>query len=163
MTAYGRDSRARAGRNRILDHPPLIPREHVEQARVVQWARLMAARWPALELLHAIPNGARTSWTQAKRLKAEGLRSGVPDLHLPVARGGYVGLWIELKRIRGGSVSPEQRWWIEALQRAGHRVIVARGADPAIAELAAYLALPPTAVALGRHAEPGGDSRCISG
>ena len=84
--------------------------EHDEQVAVFEWAELMAERYPALNLLYAVPNGARTSMSVAKRLKAEGLRRGVPDICLPVSSHydeydqTYHALYIEMKR-PGGKVS----------------------------------------------------------
>jgi hypothetical protein len=62
--------------------PRPAPSEHAEQAALVAWADGHAGRLPALGLLLAIPNGARTSMSVARRLKAEGLRKGCPDLFL---------------------------------------------------------------------------------
>lgn len=111
---------------------------------MVRWADVMTAKYPELAVLYAVPNGARTSIRTARKLKAEGLKAGVPDLCLPVARGidhtsAYHGLYVELKRTRGGTVSPEQRGWHEALRAQGYRVVVARGAAEAIAVITQYL------------------------
>jgi hypothetical protein len=52
----------------------------------------------------------------------------LPDLFLPVARGGYHGLYIEIKRSERGKVSPEQKMMIFLLQQQGYCVEVAHGA-----------------------------------
>src|SRR5262245_64718583 len=49
-------------------------------------------------LCFAIPNGGARDVITAGRLKAEGVRAGVPDVCLPVARAGYHGLFLEVKR-----------------------------------------------------------------
>ena len=116
-----------------------LPSESAEQAAVIDWAHAMCQRFPCLALLYASQAGARVSWKQAKRLKAEGMQRGIPDLHLPVARNGSHGLWIEMKRRRGSLVSPRQRWWHDALRLHGHQVVVAKGAEHAIAILFAYV------------------------
>src|SRR5262249_19099024 len=59
-----------------------MPSEHDEQVAILAWARAMQGQHPELTLLHASQAGARVSWKQAKKLKAEGMESGVPDLHL---------------------------------------------------------------------------------
>ena len=100
----------------------------------------MRAKWPDLDLLYAIPNGARTTMGVAKKLRAEGLKRGVPDLCLPVSRGGYHALYIEMKRQKLGQLSPEQRRWGDLLRAKGNLVVVAKGADRATELLAAYLA-----------------------
>lgn len=54
-------------------------------------------------------------------MKAAGVKPGVPDMFLPVAREGCHGLYIELKRRDGGRVSPEQTAWMDALARQGYK------------------------------------------
>lgn len=82
---------------------------------------------PELEWLHAIPNGGKRDARTAALLKAEGLRSGVADVFLPVPRiapSGYVsycGLYIEMKKPKGGVQSPEQKAF-EAHCNANHYV-----------------------------------------
>src|SRR5512144_229149 len=81
--------------------------EHSEQTTIVSWARRWEHLYPELRLLFAIPNGAALSGhtdrrsrrvrPQASKLKAEGLRPGVPDLCLPVRRQGSHGMLIDLK------------------------------------------------------------------
>lgn len=77
--------------------------------------------------------------TEAAKLKGEGVRAGVPDLCLPVSRGGYHGLYIELKRISGGRVSPEQRKWLESLRQEGYMAVVCHGWDEARHTIESYL------------------------
>lgn len=105
--------------------------EHEHQKAVVQWAERMSGLVPELRLLHAIPNGGKRHMFTARRMKAEGVKSGVPDLFLPIARAGRHGLYIEMKAHRG-SVTPEQREWIAALRDQGYRAEVARGFEAAI-------------------------------
>lgn len=119
----------------------IIPLEHVEQARVVSWARMQARRHPALDSLFAIPNGSYKTGRSAALFKAEGLRSGVPDLMLPWPAGGHHGLFLEMKRVRGGTVSKAQREWLQRLSASGYRAEVCRGADQAIALLREYIGI----------------------
>ena len=104
-----------------------IPTEHQEQVQLFRWAALR----PDLELLHAIPNGGERNVIVARTLKAEGVKAGVPDICLPVPRGGKCGLYIELKRQKGGRVSPEQLYWLEALMREGYACAVCLGWEAA--------------------------------
>jgi len=113
--------------------------EHAEQVTIFAWAALLAGQYPALRWLHSTQNGLYTAMSQAKRAKAAGLIKGVPDLCLPVAAGGYHGLWIELKTATG-RVSPEQREWLAGLTVQGYRAVVCRGAAAAITEIVDYLA-----------------------
>ena len=64
--------------------------------------------------------------SQGMALKAEGTSKGVPDLYVP-----EWNLWIELKRVTGGVLSPEQKDWIQYLESIGHRCIVGRGFEDA--------------------------------
>lgn len=101
--------------------------EHAHQVALFTWRDHAVRAMPELRWLFCVPNGGARSPRTAARLKAEGVRRGVPDLALPVPRGGYAGLWIELKRPGRHSVSPEQREWIAGLRDLGHRAEVAVG------------------------------------
>jgi hypothetical protein len=122
--------------------------EHDEQARILSWAEITAAAYPELALLYAIPNGAKLPWKrdkkgkrfspEAMRLKDEGLKAGVPDLCLPVARQDYNGLYIEMKYGRN-KPTPAQIWWLDQLARQGYLAVVCWGAEEAIGVLREYL------------------------
>lgn len=116
-----------------------IPLESEEQQALFQWANLMSGKHPELNLLVAIPNGGLRNMPEAVRFKAEGVRKGFPDMILPVARKGYHALAIELKRVKGGRVAPEQRQWLDDLSIQGWRAVVCRGFDEAKAEIESYL------------------------
>ncbi len=106
-----------------------------------KWAVLWGAQHPELDLLYAIPNGANKSIATAMKFKREGLKAGVPDVHLPVARQGFHSLYVEMKRAKGGSLSPEQVEWHRRLGDAGHKVVVAKGFDEARLAIESYLDL----------------------
>ena len=106
----------------------IIPSEHLEQCRFVSWFR---RNHPDV-LIFAIPNGGYRGKTTAARLKAEGVVPGVPDLYIPAWR-----TWVEMKRQKGGSLSPDQREVIAYLESCGDRVIVARGWEDAAAIISA--------------------------
>jgi len=108
---------------------PLTERE--EQAAVIAWADMHSVA----NVLYANVNG---QYRQGQRPEP-GLRPGVPDLFLPVARDGWHGLYIEMKRVKGGVLSKEQRRWIEVLRNNGYQAVVCRGAEDAIAQIEAYL------------------------
>jgi hypothetical protein len=113
--------------------------EHAEQVALFRWAAIARARYPELALLYAIPNGGHRHIQVARRLKAEGVKAGVPDICRPVPRGNWCGLYIELKTARG-AVSIAQRGWLKALQDQGYRVGVCRGWEPARTLIEDYLA-----------------------
>jgi len=110
-----------------LDLPPkclttTFPSEHEEQAGLVTWFR---SKFNGV-LIYSIPNGDHRAISTGKKLKAEGVVSGVPDLHIPAWR-----LWVEMKRVKGGKISDDQMKMISYLESIGHKVIVGRGATDA--------------------------------
>ena len=112
--------------------------EHDEQVALFRWARLAEGRYPELALLHAIPNGGARHIAVARKLKAEGVKSGVPDICLPVARGGYHGLYVELKH-GSNKPTPEQQAWLERLTAEGYCAEVAWEFEGARELIEAYL------------------------
>ncbi len=120
------------------------PLETQEQQDFIKTVRMYQGTYPCLKLLFAVPNQAARDPANQSRMKAEGLISGVPDLILPVARGGYFGWAGEMKRLKSGSLSPEQREYILALRGGGYWASWHRGADEMWRDLMFYLALPPT-------------------
>lgn len=67
------------------------------QRSLFTWAALVTASYPALHLLRGSLNGVHLTAAQAGKAKAAGMKKGEHDVTLPVARGGYFGLSIELK------------------------------------------------------------------
>ena len=94
-------------------------------------------------LLMAIPNGGHRHPNVARKLKAEGVRSGVSDYFLAVARNGKMGLFLELKAggpgITKGRLSPEQIEFGELVRQNGYGFQVAYGTDQAIKAIEDYL------------------------
>lgn len=116
--------------------------ENQEQAALFEWASMSEGRHPELKLLHSIPNGGYRPPRTAAILKATGVKAGVPDICLPVARGGFYGLYIEMKREKGGSLSASQRVWLNRLDKQGYRAVVCKGFEAARAEILNYLEEP---------------------
>jgi len=108
-------------------------REHQEQCAVVEWATLKAKQDPRMQLLYAIPNGRKRSKAEGGKLKAEGLKAGMPDLCLPVANRyrGESALFLEMKT-GNGTLSRKQKEIISLLRSCGNRVEVCRSAEEAI-------------------------------
>lgn len=117
-----------------------VASEHFEQAALVQWWGHFS-RTKGLEerLLFAVPNGGARDAITGARLKAEGVRPGVPDLMLALPRGGKGGLFIEMKRKRAGRPSKAQIEVSYALLGAGYHVALCRGADEAMNVIKNYL------------------------
>lgn len=104
-----------------------IPTEEQEQATLFQWANANRHTFPELALLYAVPNGGYRSPVTAAHMKRTGVKRGVPDMCLPVPRKGKHGLYIELKRLKGGKVSPDQIRWMDDLNREGYEVALCCG------------------------------------
>ena len=89
-------------------------------------------------LLFAVPNGGKRSRIQACILKGEGVRAGVPDLFLAVARGGYHGLFLELKTEKG-RISEAQLEMHARLAKQRYFVAVPRSVGEALEVIQQYL------------------------
>ena len=116
-----------------------IPTEAQEQAALMQWLAYAEMYHPELRLLHHIPNGGGRNPIEARHLKEQGVKPGIPDLFLPCARGGWHGLYIEMKRRKGGRVSIEQKKTIIALREQGYRVEVCEGWEKAREVIKEYM------------------------
>lgn len=128
--------------------------EHAEQVALFQWAALEVKNYPQLKWLFAIPNGFFASSGQKNKMKAEGLRDGVPDICLPWPKRDhnaefdnqyfYCGLWLEMKREiyrnrANGGCSEEQLAWHEYLKNVGYQVHVCYGWEDAKNAILEYL------------------------
>lgn len=112
--------------------------EHQHQAALFRWAGFQCRRLPELNLLFAIPNGGYRNPATAGRLKAEGVKPGVPDVCLPVARGEFHGLFIEMKAGRNRPTTSQVAWHFH-LSQQGYRVAVCYGVEAAIEVIEGYL------------------------
>ncbi len=107
-----------------------FPSEHEEQVGFVRWFRDTFKG----VLIYAIPNGGHRAMNVGKDLKDEGVVPGIPDLHVPAW-----GLWIEMKRVKGGKLSDAQMDMIRYLEGIGHSVIVGNGAREASVKTLAFV------------------------
>jgi len=119
--------------------------EHTEQAEVVSWARDNEFICPELSMLFSTLNGipllginGRMRATIINRMKAEGMKNGVPDLLFFVARDGYHGLVIEMK-VKGNKPSDKQVDWLEKMTEQGYLAVACWGAEDAIKTISEYL------------------------
>ena len=112
--------------------------EHDEQVALFRMAKLHEKKYPGLELMHAIPNGGARHIAVAAKLKAEGVKAGIPDIFLPVPRGNAHGLYIELKA-EAGRVTDAQREMMAGLSRQGYACLVCYGWEKAWREIEAYM------------------------
>jgi len=111
--------------------------EHEEQAALIKWFDLQHKHLRGR--LFAIPNGGQRHILVASKLKAEGVRKGLPDLMLPVKNRDYCGLFIEMKA-KKGKATVEQLDWIDYLNDAGYFALVCYGIDDAKMAILNYLA-----------------------
>ncbi len=112
------------------------PTEHEEQVTLFTWFRMRYAGM----LMYAIPNGGARSSITGARLRDEGVLAGVPDIFLPCPSGGKHGLYIEMKRQKGGRVSAPQKAVMQALRMQGYEVAVCHGWQEARDCIEQYLA-----------------------
>lgn len=128
----------------MVKQPTLpVPTEHEEQARLFRWFETIEASHSVLPWIFAIPNGSHKSVATAMKFQREGLRSGVPDIFVPWGSAGCHGLFIEMKRQKGGVVSDTQKAWHTMLrERLDYRVEVCAGAVEAARVITSYLDLP---------------------
>ena len=115
-----------------------IDREGGAQEMLFNWIAYQLDEYPELALLYHIPNGGKRDTKTATILKRQGVKAGVPDLHLPVARGGYHGLYIELK-VGDNTTTKKQKDWIRELNKQGYLAVVCYGWDEAAKQLLDYL------------------------
>ena len=112
--------------------------EHDEQVALFHWAAFHIGRYPELALLFAVPNGGKRDPATAVRLQREGVKPGVPDLCLPVARQGWHGLFIELKWGKN-KTTDKQNEWLERLAEQGYLAVVCYGWNEAVDVIKDYL------------------------
>jgi hypothetical protein len=93
--------------------------EHSHQVAVFCWATYQYEKWPELKWMFAVPNGGERNPAVAARLRAEGVKGGVSDICLPVAKCGYHGLFIEMKK-PGGRESKDQKDFGAFLKEQGY-------------------------------------------
>lgn len=114
--------------------------EHTEQVNLMKWWAMACNSYGLPErIFFAIPNGGNRNVITGKMLKEEGVRPGVPDLFLPVPCGGFHGLFIEMKKQKGGVISPFQQVFIDRLRYLGYKAEVCNGWESAKTVIENYL------------------------
>ncbi len=123
-----------AGRKRSSEAwSPHESADHMALAEVFDYARLLYFHPPNELMVKGLPD--KQKWRILSKLKKMGLKAGVPDfviLTKPPFRPEARSVFIELKRKKGGRVTPAQDKWHRALVTEGHIVIIARGFDDAL-------------------------------
>ena len=106
----------------------LIPYEIDEQVAVIEYLEFLKSCGKVV-IFTALPNNTyTTSWSQKAKLVKEGVRKGYPDICVVLKD---IVFFMEMKRIKGGTVSAAQKEWIKALESANVPVRVCKGFDEA--------------------------------
>lgn len=112
--------------------------EHEIQKALINCLRSYEYKYPHLRYLFAIPNGSKRDIGTAMKLKAEGVKAGVPDLFLPIPSGDYHGMFIEMK-VKPNKPNPAQEQYLSFLEGKGYKVLLAYSTDEALKEILNYL------------------------
>lgn len=112
-----------------------------EQQAVIEWCMLNENHHPELKLIYHITNEGKRSHIGGAELRKAGLKSGVPDLCLPVPKGRYSALYIEMKKDKNATVSQNQIKWLSSLSAVGNLAVICYSADEAITTIKNYLSL----------------------
>ena len=114
--------------------------EDALQRDTAEWVVLHQAAHPVLCWMFHAPNGGKRPRGEAGKLRAMGVRPGVPDwmLPFPSPAGRWMGLAIELKSATGRT-TPEQEAWLAQCKQAGWLTAVCRGLDGFADVVKAYL------------------------
>jgi hypothetical protein len=112
--------------------------EYQAQVEIFSQAEQLRMVYPELSMLNASLNGVRLPLGLAVKAKRMGMKRGYPDIHLPIARGGYHALYIELKAGKN-KPTPEQWEWIRSLNAEGNYACVCWGVREAVDKIIEYL------------------------
>ena len=103
-----------------------VPTEAQEAVTLTTYLRVRGFRFTHIANETGSGQGAKF---QGIRNKRQGVSKGFPD-YMVIVDNKLIA--IELKRSKGGKVSPEQKEWLSALSKAGVDAFVSYGAKDAI-------------------------------
>ena len=116
-----------------------VPPEDMEHETLATWCMV---NLPSFGVdFFTVPNGGFRYKAEGAKFKRLGVKAGVPDVWVLCARKGFHGLCIELKRVKGGRTSPEQKKWLDYLNEKGYLAEVCRGYEEAREVIKHYLKL----------------------
>lgn len=110
--------------------------EAQEQIIIFNWARFI----PELKWMFAIANGGSRHLLEAINLKRQGVKRGISDMMVPIPKGKYHGLFIELK-VGRNKPTPEQIEFILHANKYNYYAEVCYGHEEAIELIKKYLSL----------------------
>ena len=112
--------------------------ESKEQEKLIEWTEYMRGKYPELTLIYHVPNEGKRSIAMAAKMKRMGLKSGVPDLCLPVPNCKYHGMYIEMKSNRNAPTEGQKKW-LTRLSSRGYYCTVAWSFEFARDEILRYM------------------------
>lgn len=114
-------------------------KESSHQVALFMWAALEQRKYPELSMMFSVKNEEKSgSKIVGGAFKASGVKKGVSDVVLPVARKGCHGLFIEMKK-PGGKASKEQLEFGANVQAEGYGFCVCDSWEKARDVLISYL------------------------
>jgi hypothetical protein len=116
--------------------------EHDEQAALFSWSKRFERKLPQLKMLYSIPNGGHRHKVVAVKMKAEGVKPGVPDVCLSYPVGMIPGMYIEMK-YGDNKPTDSQIDWLSRLKEAGYYTCVCYSWEDAAREICNYLRVDP--------------------
>lgn len=141
---------------------PRVDHEGLEQKVLIRW--LFAEQQRGTEVgqayahIYHVPNGGQRNKKTAADLKQQGVKAGVSDLVVKVARGGWHGLYLEFKATppHHAATAASQREWLALAESEGYCAVLARGLEEAKEVLREYMSWPATEILGGRQAMENG-------
>jgi hypothetical protein len=90
-------------------------KESSEQIKIFEWIKQNEEAYPVLKTIFHTPNSFfGTNFGIVMWLKKLGMRKGVYDIIVPIAKNGYSSLWIEMKKEKG-KLTSEQKMFSELI------------------------------------------------
>jgi len=111
--------------------------EHDEQVALFNILALYENKYPVLKWIFAIPNGGKRHPATAVKLKAEGVKRGIPDVCIPYPAGGWSGAYVEMK-FGKGRLTKEQKAFIDFHEHM-YKIYVCYSAIEAANKIGEYL------------------------
>ena len=105
-----------------------------QQEIVIKYLRLAYPH----ALYCASAGGMWTSDSQRIKMARTGYVNGFPDLFIYEPNADYHGLAIEMKRVKGSKIEPEQKSWQEQLRNRGYASYICKGSEDAIKVIDEY-------------------------
>ncbi len=118
----------------------LIPFENDDQRAVFEWAerQVEEKRYSELCLMYLLPHATRWSFLLMGYFE-RATNIAAPDICLPVPKGGFGALYIELRHASAARRRPDENDFVHGLRAFGNAALTVYGADEAIAVIRSYL------------------------